>query len=102
MGMVAEINEKDFDEKIKEKCIIDFFATWCPPCKMLAPVIEEVSNEVTEVKYYKMNVDEFTDIAGRYRITHVPTVILFENGNEVKRVSGYIEKEQLINFINNI
>ena len=98
--MVIEIEEKEFDEKIKEKCVVDFFATWCPPCKMLSPVIEGVSKEIEDVKFYKVNVDENIEISNKYRILHVPTIILFENGNEAKRVSGYIDGTQLKKFIN--
>jgi len=97
--MVAEINEKEFEEKIEERCVVDFFATWCPPCKMLSPVIEEVSKDMDDIEFYKINVDENTDTANRYTVTHVPTLILFEKGNEIKRVSGYIDKEQLMRFI---
>lgn len=98
--MVLEIKEEEFSEKIKEKCIVDFFATWCPPCKMLSPIIDEVSNEVSEVNFYKVNIDENLNLSEKYGISHVPTLVLFENGKEVNRVSGYIDKEELKKFIN--
>ena len=97
--MVWQISEKEFEEKIQERCVIDFFATWCPPCKMIAPVIDELSEERSDVKFYKVNVDENEGVSEKYRISHVPTLILFEAGNEINRVSKYIDKLQLENFI---
>ena len=97
--MVIEISEKDFNEKIAGKCVVDFFATWCPPCKMLSPVFDEVSKGVSDVLFYKINVDENTDISAKYNISHVPTLVMFENGTEKRRVSGYIDKGQLEKFI---
>lgn len=85
--MVTEINENEFDEKVKEKCIVDFFATWCPPCKMLAPVLEELSNEVDNINFYKINVDENLNVSEKYGISHVPTLILFDKGETANRVS---------------
>lgn len=98
--MVTEINQSEFEEKIKERCVVDFYATWCPPCKMLAPVIDELSEEMKDIPFYKINVDENLKISEEYGIMHVPTVIVFENGETKNRVSGFIDKEQLKKFIN--
>ena len=97
--MVVEINADNFKEKVRGKCVVDFFATWCPPCKMLAPVLEEVSNEQKGVAFYKVNVDENVSLASEYGIAHVPTLILFENGAPKNKISGFVPKENLEKFI---
>jgi len=98
--MAIEINEKEFSDKIKEVCIVDFFASWCPPCKMLAPVFEKVSEQYGDkLNFYKMNVDENIKIAEEYQVMHVPTLVLFKNGKAVNKASGFMNEEELINFI---
>ena len=99
--MVTEINETEFNNKINETCIVDFYATWCPPCKMLSPVIEKVSEEYgSKLNFHKLNVDENNSISERYQIMAVPTIVIFKNGNVANRVSGYMGEKQLIEFIN--
>lgn len=100
--MVAEINENNFKEKVQGKCLVDFFATWCPPCKMLAPVLEELSEEQKGISFYKVNVDENASLSSEYGIAHVPTLILFENGTAKSKMSGYVPKEKLEKFIKGI
>ena len=98
--MVAEINDKVFEDKTKEICIVDFFATWCPPCKMLAPVLEKVSDEYgSKLNFYKVNVDENNETAQKYQIMSVPTLIIFKNGSPAKRVSGYMGEDALKKLI---
>jgi len=99
--MVIEINEKDFDDRIRENCIVDFFATWCAPCKMLSPVIEKVSEEYKgKLKFYKINIDNNRRVVDKYKITGVPTLILFKNGNLINKTSGYMDEKELIKFMN--
>jgi len=98
--MVSEINENEFDAKMKGKCLVDFYTTWCGPCKMLAPVVSEVSEEVEGVSFYKVDVDSNPNLGSKHRIMSVPTLVLFEDGNAVSRASGYMGKEQLKKFIN--
>ena len=98
--MVIEINENEFDEKMKGKCLVDFFAAWCPPCKMLSPVVDEVSEELTDVSFYKVDTDQNLGLSDKYGIMAVPTLILFEDGEVKNKQTGYIGKEQLIKFIN--
>ena len=98
--MVAEINGNVFDDKIKGTCLVDFFATWCPPCKMLAPVVDKVAGEYgNKLNFYKINVDENTEIARRYQIMAVPTLVVFNDGKPVKRASGYMNENDLKKFI---
>lgn len=91
--------EAKFDELIKSgKVIVDFYADWCGPCKMLAPIFEEVGKESNDVKFVKLNVDEIQSAARNNAVTSIPTLILFENGEEVKRHVGFISKNDLIKF----
>lgn len=90
---------ENFNEVIKEgKVLVDFYADWCGPCRMLGPVLEEVSSEGT-IKIVKVNVDSDEDIAKKYGVMSIPTLILFENGDEIKRNVGFIPKEEVIQFI---
>lgn len=93
-------NEDNFDELInKDLVLVDFFATWCGPCKMLSPVLEEVASDRSEVSIVKIDVDESEKLAKKYGIMSVPTLILFKNGNEVAKTQGYLPKEMLCEFI---
>ena len=100
--MIEHINEeKQFNEFIKEgKVLVDFFATWCGPCKMLAPVIEQVANEHPDLKVVKVDVDEAPAIAAKYGIQAIPTLFLIKDGKVVTSSMGYLNKNQLENFIN--
>lgn len=90
--------EKDFNELIKEYAVVDFYATWCGPCKMFGPIFEEVSNE-KEINFIKIDVDKNPEIAREYGVMSIPTTILFKDGQEKKRFTGFMSKENLINFI---
>lgn len=86
----AEVNGADIP------VLVDFWATWCGPCMMLAPVIEELAAELRgKVKVCKVNVDEQPQLAARFRIVSIPTVMLFEKGVPQKTSLGYLSKEQL-------
>ena len=80
--------------------LVDFWATWCMPCRMLAPTVEEVADE-TEGRAVvgKVNVDEEGDLARRYRVASIPTLIVFENGAEVRRRVGVVEKEDIYDLL---
>ena len=99
---IINLSNENFDELIKEgKVLVDFYAEWCGPCKMLGPVIEEVSNEVSDVKIIKVNVDEHSNIAQQYGVMSIPTLILFDNGSIIKQNVGFIPKENIIELVNN-
>ena len=88
-------SEKEFDEVIKkDKVVIDFYAEWCGPCQMLSPILEKVSKEMN-LDTYKVNVDEVEDVARRYGIMSIPTVIIFSKGNEMKKNVGFMGEEEL-------
>ena len=94
--MVKEINSDNFNEEIsKGKSMVDFWASWCGPCRMLAPIFEELSKEVKNVNFFKLNVDENSDVAQQYEVQGIPTLILFQNGKEIKRIVGVKSKEEL-------
>lgn len=107
--MLKHFNEENFDSEIlgsnnKETssenrfAFVDFFATWCGPCQMLSPVIEELANDEEldgKVDIGKVDIDESRNLAERFGIMSVPTMILFKNGAEIKRISGFKPKDQL-------
>lgn len=81
--------------------LVDFYADWCGPCKMMAPIVEEIAKEVDgKAKVGKINVDENPDIAVEYNVMSIPTLIIFKNGKETKRFVGVTDKEELIKELN--
>ncbi len=100
--MTIEVTAQNFDEEVlnyKGKVLVDFWAEWCGPCMMLGPIIEEVSEEVDDVKFCKVNCDEARDVALQFRIMTIPNLIVFENGEQVNQSIGYIEKEDVLKLI---
>lgn len=97
--MIKHYNkEEDFNEIIKNKVLVDFYADWCGPCKMLAMEIEKVASEI-DIDIVKVNVDEEEDIARKYGVMSIPTLILFENGQELKKTIGFMPKDKIKEFI---
>lgn len=98
--MINHGNDQNFKELIKEgKVIVDFFATWCGPCKMLGPVLEKVAESYKDVKFVKMDVDECPNISKEFGIMSVPTLLKFENGNLIDKRIGYQNIEELKNWL---
>lgn len=99
---MLELNRDNFSSEVLNSSIpvlVDFWAPWCGPCKMMLPVVEEIAKEIegnTQKKIAKINVDEFGDVAEKYDVASIPTFILFQGGQEVKRVSGAQAKEALL------
>ena len=99
---VKQISEKDFNKVINNKekrVLVDCYADWCGPCKMLSPIIDELANEIDTCDFYKLNVDEAEDISREYGVMSIPTVLIFENGKEVSRSVGLKTKEELTEII---
>lgn len=90
--------EEDFNEMIKNRVLVDFYADWCGPCKMLAMEIEKAASEI-DIDIVKVNVDEEEDIARKYGVMSIPTLILFENGQELKKTIGFMPKDKIKEFI---
>ena len=86
----------NFDNGIS---VVDFWASWCGPCKMFSPIFDEVSNEYSNINFYKVNVDENREIAKKYGIMSIPTIILFKDGKEIKRNIGFLSKEEFKSFL---
>lgn len=100
--MTVDVTAENFDEEVLNyngKVLVDFWAEWCGPCMMLGPIIEEVSEEVDDVKFCKVNCDVARDIALQFGIMTIPNLIVFENGEQVNQSIGYIEKEDVLNLI---
>ena len=101
---ISIVNSKDeFDKIIKKNkiCVCDFSAYWCGPCRMLAPVIEEISDENQNITFINVDVDQGQQLAMEFNIDAVPTIIVFKDGKPVNRVSGFMPKGELDKFINN-
>lgn len=92
VGFQSEVLES------KEKVLVDFFATWCGPCNALAPVLEEVASENSNIKVCKVDIDKSTDLLKKYKIMSVPTLILVNQGEVVGRTSGFQSKEEILEF----
>ena len=96
--MIKEIKESDFENvvlKEKGKVLVDFYANWCGPCKMLRPVLESIASERSDKKIISIDVDEAEDLAREYGIISIPCVILFEDGKEVNRSIGLKSKSEI-------
>lgn len=95
-------NIEEFDSLIKEgECLVDFFATWCGPCKMIAPVLEglDKTGEIKDVKIIKVDIDELDELTARYNIQAVPTLFYIKDGEVKKTQLGFINKNQIISFV---
>lgn len=92
----------NFEEEVLKSdkpVLVDFWASWCGPCQMLLPIIEELADEVTDVKICKVNVDEQGELAAKYRVMTIPTLILFKDGQEAKKAVGAKPKAEVLSFI---
>ena len=95
--MIKHINKEEFDKEVltsKEIVLVDFYADWCGPCKMISPILEEIEN----VNIYKINVDDEEDLTMQYGIMSIPCIIAFKDGKEYKRSIGLVDKNTIINL----
>src|SRR3989344_4255551 len=98
MRMPTEVNDANFETEVLKSlkpAIVDFWAEWCGPCRMIAPRLEELSNERKSVKFCKLNVDENQETSGKYGIRSIPTLLIFNKGKIVGTIIGAMSKDAL-------
>ena len=97
-----QVSENNFVNEVVEyngKVLVDFYADWCGPCKMLAPVLEEIEKERTDIKIVKVNVDECPSIAAKYGVMSIPTLLVFENGTVKNQSVGFRPKNAVLSLL---
>lgn len=98
------INKDNFENEVLNSdvpVLVDFWTSWCGPCQMLSPIVDQVATEHTDFKVGKVNTDDEMDLAMRFNISSIPCLIVFNGGKEVKRSVGLISKEQIIELVKN-
>ena len=102
MGAFAEVTDANFQAEVLESetpVLVDFWAPWCGPCRMVAPVLEEIAGERNDIRIVKLNVDENQETAANFEVLSIPTLILFRHGQVAKKVIGAMPKTRLLGEI---
>ena len=99
---VLSVNKENFEQvtNTEKKVLLDFFATWCGPCQLLSPVLEQLEKEIDNLKIIKVNVDEHNELARKHGIMSIPTLEIYKNNKLVKMHIGYIDKDELKQILN--
>ncbi len=101
---ILKISSADFENEVlksDKKVLIDFYAEWCGPCKMLSPIVEKVAKENENIKFVRIDVDEEQNLAISYNIMSIPTLVVIEDGKEINRVVGLVSKNELLELLKN-
>lgn len=99
---LLSINEDNFEKSVKKGVsIVDFWAIWCGPCRLMGPIVEEIAKEMTDINVYKLNVDDHPELTAKFNIMSIPTIIIFKDGEEVDQTVGVVSKSVLANKIKN-
>jgi thioredoxin 1 len=94
---MKNLNEETFvNETARDTVLVDFFAEWCGPCKMLSPILHEIENERTDISICKVNIDDNFELAKAYKVMSIPTMIVFKDGKESARIVGYCSKDEIL------
>ena len=94
--MIEEVNTPNWDSKLAEgKVLVDFWAPWCQPCKVQEPILEELAQELSELSFLKLNIDDNRYLSQKLGVRNIPTLVLYDNGVEIKRFVGVQSKEIL-------
>lgn len=96
---VVQVTNETFEKEVMQaegKVLVDFWASWCGPCRMLGPVIDQLGNELTDVKVCKIDVDANQELAGKYKVETIPTLVVLEGGKEIKRSVGVQPKPAIL------
>ena len=102
MSNVITVTSENFESEVlnsEKPVLVDFWASWCGPCRMLSPIVDEIAEEVQTIKVGKVNVDEQQDLAGKFGVMSIPTLIFFKNGQPVNKSVGAKSKAALLDFI---
>lgn len=100
--MVLEVTSSNFEEEVlksEKPVLVDFYADWCGPCKMLAPIVDEVASENDTVKVCRVNIDENEDLAVQYGIMSIPTLVVIKKGEEMNRTVGVVGKNEILEML---
>lgn len=102
--MIKQISSKDFKNVIEQNkvVVVDYFASWCMPCQMMAQVVDKSVDEFPNIEFVKINIDENTNLAIQQQIEAVPTIVAYKNGKEVNRILGYHSQEDFVAFLNTL
>ncbi len=103
--MVKQLTNEEFEKNVKSSdklVFVDFYADWCGPCRMMAPIVEEISEEVDGVDFYKVNCDDEQELASKYEVMTIPTLLILKKGEQLKEFIGVTDKEEIIEELNSL